>query len=251
MSNSLCAILAALAAYMVGSLPFGYLIAKFRAGIDIRDHGSGNIGATNVARVLGVRWGIGVMVLDGLKGLLPTLLVPQLFFATTNPWFPHVRVLCGVATVIGHMFPVYLRFRGGKGVATSLGVITVLSPWATLVAFVSYLVAFAAFRIGSVASLSGALAFVIAHFVRTPSPFSLSEWSLTTFAMLVPLLIFVRHRSNIGRILRGEEPRFQFGRSRSEQPATDRFRSAVEGQRRQESGKDNPNRDQDQDRETV
>ena len=251
MSNSLCAILAALAAYMVGSLPFGYLVAKFRAGIDIRDHGSGNIGATNVARVLGVRWGIGVMVLDGLKGLLPTLLLPKLFFAPTNPWLPHVTVLCGVATVIGHMFPMYLRFRGGKGVATSLGVITVLSPWATLVAFISYLVAFATFRIGSVASLSGAMAFVIAHFVRTPSPFSVNEWSLTTFAMLVPLLIVVRHRSNIGRIFRGEEPRFQFGRSRNEEPTTNRFRSAVKDQRRQDTGKDTNPRDLDQDRETV
>jgi glycerol-3-phosphate acyltransferase PlsY len=207
--------LAALSAYLLGAMPFGYLVGRLTAGIDIRQEGSGNIGATNVARVLGAGWGAFVLVMDALKGLLPTLLLPRLFFSTDHPGFQHVAVLCGVSTVIGHMFPVYLRFRGGKGVATALGVVAVLSPPSTGIAIATYGLVIFTTRIASVASMSGAVAFAVSHFLLTDDPFSSQAWSMALFSLLVPPLIILRHRANIGRILRREEPKFRFGRRKT------------------------------------
>src|SRR5580658_4443801 len=115
------------AAYLVGSLPFGLLIGRYVAGVDIRKSGSGNIGATNVARVLGRRLGLIVLILDCVKGALPTLLLP-LWLADSDPAKLHIAVLSGTATILGHMFPCWLRFKGGKGVATALGVALALAP---------------------------------------------------------------------------------------------------------------------------
>lgn len=210
---------AAFVSYLIGALPFGYLTAKLVAGIDIRQRGSGNIGATNVARTIGLRWGILVLIADALKGLLPVYVLPRLLIgASSEPAFQHVAVVCGVATVIGHMFPVYLKFRGGKGVATSLGVVAVLAPWATLISVGFYLMILLTIRIPSVASMVGSIAFAIARLGLTAEPFSSMEWSRTLFSLLAPVLIIIRHRTNIGRILRGEEPRFRFGKKSDDTP---------------------------------
>ncbi|QDT99511.1 glycerol-3-phosphate 1-O-acyltransferase PlsY [Gimesia aquarii] len=205
----------AFTSYLAGSIPFGLLVAKLVTDTDIRKVGSGNIGATNVARTLGAKWGILVLVLDALKGLLPVLFIPSLFVATDSSDFDHVRVLSGVATILGHMFPVWLGFRGGKGVATSLGVILVLGPWSTLIAVAAFILTFLISRIVALSSLIAATAFGIAQFVQLGSlAFSSEKWSLAAFSIAVPVLIIVRHWSNLGRIMRGEEKKFQFGKQK-------------------------------------
>ncbi|QDV18335.1 Glycerol-3-phosphate acyltransferase [Gimesia panareensis] len=202
----------AVACYLAGSIPFGLVTAKLVAGTDIRKVGSGNIGATNVARTLGAKWGIVVLVLDALKGLLPVLFIPALFVNPDSPDFDHARVLSGVATILGHMFPLWLGFRGGKGVATSLGVILVLGPWSTLAAVIAFALTFFLSRIVALSSIVAALAFGVAQFVQLgEEAFTREKWSLTAFSIAVPLLIIARHRSNLGRIMRGEEKKFQFG----------------------------------------
>jgi len=202
----------AITSYLAGSIPFGLVTAKLVAGTDIRKVGSGNIGATNVARTLGAKWGIVVLFLDALKGLLPVLFIPALFVSPDSPDFDHARVLSGVATILGHMFPIWLGFRGGKGVATSLGVILVLGPWSTLAAVVAFALTFFFSRIVALSSVIAAIAFGVAQFVQLgAAAFTREKWSLTVFSIAVPLLIIVRHRSNLGRITRGEEKKFQFG----------------------------------------
>lgn len=205
-----------MAGYLAGSIPFGLLLARWIGKIDLREHGSRNIGATNVARTMGMRWGIGVLVLDALKGMLPVLLLPGLFFSSGDVVWDHIRVGCGLAAICGHMFPCWLKFRGGKGVATALGVVAVLAPWATLFAFVAFALTFAASRIVSLSSIVASLIFAAAGMTRLwPAVFSRTHWSLGLFSLAVPLLIIIRHRENIKRLARGEEARFQFRRKSS------------------------------------
>jgi len=204
------------AGYLAGATPFGYLTARLIAGIDIRRAGSGNIGATNIGRVLGAKWGIVVLVLDCLKGLLPVLLVPLLMPETAESASQHLQVLCGLSTITGHMFPVWLNFRGGKGVATALGVVLAIGGWATLAAFAAFAITFVLFRIVSLSSISAAVTFAAVQMVLLqPGPFSNETWSAGLFSLLVPALILWRHRGNIGRLLRGEEQRFRFGAGKS------------------------------------
>ncbi len=213
--------------YLVGSVPFGLLVARLFTGTDIRKAGSGNIGATNVARTLGAKWGILVLLLDALKGLLPVLLIPPLFVSPESPDFDHARVLSGVATILGHMFPLWLGFRGGKGVATSLGVILVLGPWSTLVAVTGFALTFLLTRIVALSSIVAAVAFGVAQFIQLGSTaFTHQKWSLAAFSIAVPLLIIIRHWSNLGRIMRGEEKKFSFGsRNKTETTSTEENRN--------------------------
>jgi glycerol-3-phosphate acyltransferase PlsY len=217
-------LLLAVAAYLIGATPFGYLTARFVGNIDIRQHGSGNIGATNVGRVLGTRWGLFVFVLDFCKGLLPVAVLPKLpalFSGTGSTAEIHWSVAAGVATVLGHMFPCWLGFRGGKGVATALGVVAWLAPWATLTAAAIFALSFLVWRIISLASILGSLGFAVCELTRLwPELWSTQSWSLTTFSVLVPALILVRHRSNIARLMRGEELRYRSGKKDADEPKT-------------------------------
>jgi glycerol-3-phosphate acyltransferase PlsY len=212
MNASIVGFIVVFLAYLIGSLPFGFLTARFAAGIDIREHGSKNIGATNVTRMLGKKLGLLVLLLDCLKGLLPAWLLAELFQSLTgdsaNVLHIRVDVACGVATVVGHMFPCWLKFRGGKGVATALGVAGILSWQATLAAMVIFFVAFSFSRIVSLSSMLAAGGYAAAHLSMAKAPFSTVEWSLTAFSLAVPALIVIRHRTNIVRLWRGEEPRF-------------------------------------------
>jgi len=203
-------------AYALGSVPFGYLAGRFVRGIDIRQHGSGNIGATNVGRVLGGRLGIVVLLLDLLKGAAPVGLLAPWVLGRQHPDLQHWQVAAGVATILGHVFPCWLGFRGGKGVATSLGVALCLSPSTTLGAALFYGASFGAFRIASVASLVGAVSFAVIQLARLwPDPFSGSNWSLATFSLAVPALIVARHRTNIARLVRGEEHKLQIAQAKA------------------------------------
>lgn len=224
MNTPTSALVAATIAYLVGSLPFGFLVARVFKGMDIRTQGSGNIGATNVARTLGAKWGILVFLLDAIKGFLPVWLLPRLLLSAAE--FPsmqmHFEVLCGVATVLGHIFPVWLKFRGGKGVATSAGVVLMISPGAALIAVVVYGVVLWWKRIGSLASLVAACAFSIGHAVllviQGTSLLATEELSRTLFAVVMPVLIIICHKNNLARLLRGEEPKF--GAKPSEESAS-------------------------------
>lgn len=203
------ALLLACASYLSGSIPFGFLIGKAVKGVDLRQLGSGNIGATNAGRVLGKKWGLICLVLDAMKGLLPVAFLPQQFFLADDPNFDHATVLAGVATIIGHIFPCWLGFRGGKGVATSLGVLGVISPWGLLVAFLTFFSSFGLWRYVSLSSMLAAIGFGAFELVRlSPSPFTEATWSRGLFAIMVPALIVIQHRSNIRRLIRGEELQF-------------------------------------------
>src|SRR3954468_21916969 len=161
------------AAYLAGDLPFGYLVARSR-GVDIFAAGSGNIGATNVGRVLGRKFGLLVFVLDFLKGAVPTAIATR--FDGGADWLP---VAAGLAAFVGHMFPVYLRFRGGKGVATGAGVVAVLLPGPTAVAVLVWVTVLAATRYVSLASVLAAVTLAVVRLVTTPGPFAEPEGILT------------------------------------------------------------------------
>ena len=203
-------------AYLIGAVPFGYLVGRIVGKIDIRQHGSGNIGATNVGRVLGSKWGMLVFVLDLLKGLIPVALLSQALIGPEAQAWLHWQVAAGIATILGHMFPCWLGFRGGKGVATALGAVAYLAPWPTVAAVVIFGLSFAVWRIVSLASMLASIGFALCQIVRLwPALFSREHWSLTAFSLLVPALIIGRHRSNIMRIIRGEETKY---RSRDKDP---------------------------------
>ena len=201
-------LLGVLLSYLAGSVPFAYLAGKAR-GVDLRQHGSGNLGATNAVRVLGPRIGGLVYLGDTLKGLLPVLLLPKVVpTPTPDLW----AIAFGIAAVIGHVRPIFLLGKGGgKGVATAGGVFFGLAWVPALISLIVFAATLMITRIVSVSSLAGAIALPIAVFVwagpRAP-----------IFFFSVALFIFVvwTHRSNIGRLRRGEEPRF--GR-KSEAPA--------------------------------
>jgi acyl phosphate:glycerol-3-phosphate acyltransferase len=188
-------------AYLCGSVPYGFLAGKLR-GVDLRREGSGNIGATNALRVLGKPWGYPVFLLDFLKGFLPVFLLRQVS-DVAEP----VVIGAGILVIIGHNFPVWLGFRGGKGIATSGGVILGLFPAAV---FLSSLVAWVALFFGtryvSVASIAAALMLSISTWTLVAME-QASLW-LAGLATLMSLMALLRHRSNISRLLAGTEPRF-------------------------------------------
>ncbi len=188
-------LVAILACYLVGSIPFGFIVAKAR-GVDIFTSGSGNIGATNVGRVLGRRLGILVFVLDFLKGAVPVGMLA--YWRGGVDW---IVVLAGLAAVLGHVFPLYLRFRGGKGVAVASGVVCVLMPEATIAAVIAFAATILACRMMSLASVVAAIALVGTRLSMTSDVADPS----TILAIIVAVLVIVRHRTNIGRIRDGSE----------------------------------------------
>ena len=186
-----------LAAYVLGSFPTGVLVARAR-GVDIRAVGSGNIGATNVARALGKGWAIVVLLCDALKGFAPVF-VGRHFLPDLADW---QVALAGGAAIVGHMFTVFLRGRGGKGVATSLGVALAISAPAALAGFGLYILIYLTLRLSSVGSLLGIWSF----------PFFAQIWGGVARPYLAltvgaAVLVTIRHRENIRRLIRGEEKR--------------------------------------------
>lgn len=201
-------------AYLVGSIPFGYLVARWR-GVDIFHQGSGNIGATNVGRVLGRRLGILVFWLDYLKGAGPTLaglwLEPVLDPAAREGLPANgLGLLAGLGTFLGHLYPVYLRFRGGKGVATGAGIISVLVPGPALGAVICWVGVLCATRYVSLASLSAAAALSLLRVLSAES-FAPDRLIITGFCFLAAALIFLRHRANLVRLYHGTENRIPEG----------------------------------------
>ncbi len=189
-------IILSIAAYLLGAVPFGLLVAKSR-GINIREHGSGNIGATNVFRVVGKGWGVITFVLDALKGFIPAFVFPLLGRLDGD-----FGVLFGLLAIVGHSFPVYCGFKGGKGVATSAGMLLGVAPAAVGIGFLCWIICLVASRIVSLASILAALAVGISVWFMGES--LVVRIALTLLAVLVIWL----HRANIQRLLNGTENRF-------------------------------------------
>jgi len=200
--------------FIPGAIPFGYLMGRAR-GIDLRRHGSGNIGFTNVIRVMGWQYGVPVLILDMAKGFLPVLFVASLIRATAagpellmihnlfGPRLELMRVIVGLSAILGHLFTPLLKFKGGKGVATTAGVVLALTPWTMLLCLAVFLIILLATRYLSLASMSAAIALPIAT-----SFFARGQTAVFVFTLLVALLILIRHIANIKRLFAGNENRF-------------------------------------------
>jgi glycerol-3-phosphate acyltransferase PlsY len=194
-----------LLSYLVGAVPFGYLVARAR-GIDIFREGSGNIGATNVGRVLGRKFGVLVFCLDFAKGAVPVAVASWLADRLDLSLPPHtLPVLAGLAAFLGHLFPLYLNFRGGKGVATGAGVVAVLLPLPAAAAVLVWLAVVCATRYVSLGSLLAVAALVVVRLLTAPSLFGADAVILNLFCLLAAALVGERHRGNITRLLRGNE----------------------------------------------
>jgi acyl phosphate:glycerol-3-phosphate acyltransferase len=185
----------AICSYLLGSIPAGYIVGKL-AGLDIRRSGSGNIGATNVARVAGKGHGLVTLAADTAKGFVPAIIAQQLSFSHTA-----VAVIAAAA-FLGHLYPVFLRFQGGKGVATAFGILLALAPMATLAVMGVFTAVILASRTVSLSSIGAAVAAPVALWLFSyPLP-----WIVMT--ALFAAVIILRHRANIQRLLRGTEPKF-------------------------------------------
>ena len=201
-------------AYLAGAVPFAYLVARMR-GVDIRTVGSGNVGATNVFRAVGKGWGILTFVLDAAKGLIPALVFPALAARWTGqPAHPALGLAYGAAAIAGHNWPVFLGFKGGKGVPTSAGVLLGAAPAAVGIGLALWIVVFVAGRYVSVASIAAAAAVAGAGWWLYAGE---GPWRPAALSVLGVLAI-VRHRSNLRRLAAGTEHRFSFGRRGSPPP---------------------------------
>jgi glycerol-3-phosphate acyltransferase PlsY len=196
-SASAPALIAIVAAYLIGAIPFGLIVTRLFVGTDVRASGSGNIGATNVVRVAGKKLGAITLVLDALKGLGPVLGARAV--AIDGMWLGGVAL----AAVLGHCFPIYLKFQGGKGVATGLGVFAALTPIAAAIGAACYVAVFALLRISSLGSLTLLATTLLATALLYPG-----GWLLAAEAAIAALIV-ARHRENLGRLVRGQEARFK------------------------------------------
>jgi acyl phosphate:glycerol-3-phosphate acyltransferase len=187
------------ASFLLGSIPFGLLLGRALAGVDVRQAGSGNIGATNVARTAGRRLGVATLLLDAAKGGIPVGVTALLLGEHHDAGWP---AAAGLAAFLGHVLNPWLRFRGGKGVATAFGAFVVLSPWLALVAAVVFAVVFAATKVVSVSSMVAA-----AVLAGGAAAFHGRDGAVTRVAVVVLVVVVLRHHANIRRMLRGEEKR--------------------------------------------
>ncbi len=192
--------------YLIGSIPFGYLVARWH-GIDIFREGSGNIGATNVGRVLGRKYGIFVFLLDFAKGAVPVGMAAPLVHALTGERMPVLPVAVACATFLGHLFPIYLGLRGGKGIATGAGTVVALVPGPALLALLVWLTLTVCTRTISIASLFATLTLAIGQILTTSAPFAYEELPLTLYCWCGSVLVFVKHRANLQRLWNGTENR--------------------------------------------
>jgi len=195
--------------YLLGSIPFGYLAGRL-AGIDIRKVGSGNVGATNVVRVLGKKYGYPVFALDVLKGFVPVkismLIAPGLPTEWNSPEI--VVILAALSSVLGHLYPPWLKFKGGKGVATSAGALFALTPIATLIGIAIWIIVFWLTGYVSLASMIAAIVLPIVILVLRSQDQNKGKPLVYSSACVAAVVIW-RHRSNLSRLMRGTEPRFR------------------------------------------
>lgn len=200
MSEATLGALLVAAAYLAGSIPFGYLLAKALLGVDVRTVGSGNIGATNVARAGGKKLGVVVVLLDAGKAIVPILVARRLLGAGERAEVLTMAV--ALAAFVGHLFPVWLGFKGGKGVATGFGIFVVLAPWAALAGAAAFAIGYGVTRISSVGSLAGT-----AVCAGTCLALNGGRAPVSWAGLAIAALVVLRHRDNVRRLLSGEEKR--------------------------------------------
>lgn len=199
-------------AYLLGSIPTSVWVGRLRYDTDVREHGSSNAGATNTFRVLGRKAGIVVLSFDILKGTLAVLL-PFLFlhYAWSNDHLVWIKIVCGILVVVGHIFPIFAKFDGGKGVATSLGVILGIYPAAALICIGLFLLVFIISNYVSLGAIIGALAFPVSvQFI-----FHNSNLSLCIFSIILSLTVVILHHKNIKRLIHGNENKMNFFKKES------------------------------------
>lgn len=215
-------ILFLLGAYLIGSFPTGYLAGRC-CGIDLRLHGSGNIGATNALRVLNKKWGYTVFIVDFLKGFIACYLAVRWGYSSGIQPLSLPGGIAAIGVLLGHSFPVWLGFHGGKGIATSAGIIIALFPAAFLFCCLSWIVVFNFTKYVSVASLAASallpisvgILYSLTHFYPGLPSFFQQDWFSFLIAIVMGLLAILRHRSNIKRLLEGTEPQFERGKKNS------------------------------------
>jgi glycerol-3-phosphate acyltransferase PlsY len=189
-------------AYLIGSIPTSLIVSRTQFNIDIRDYGSGNAGATNTFRVLGSKWGTLVMIMDMLKGLIAVKLALLLPYYIDNEFQrTNFQIGLGLAAVLGHIFPIWAEFRGGKGVATLFGLIIAISPWTALSCIGVFLLVLYLTRFVSLSSILASMAFPVFILIV----FNVDNTAYRIFAIAVALLVIMTHQKNIGRLLSGSE----------------------------------------------
>jgi glycerol-3-phosphate acyltransferase PlsY len=203
-------------AYLIGSIPTSLIISRTQFNIDIRDYGSGNAGATNTFRVLGSRWGTFVMIMDMLKGLIAVKLALLLPYYIENEFErTNFQIGLGLAAVLGHIFPIWAEFRGGKGVATLFGLIIAISPWTALSCIGVFLLVLYLTRFVSLSSILASLAFPVFILIV----FNVDNIAYRIFAIAVALLVIMTHQKNIGRLLSGSESKVPIFKNRDKKRA--------------------------------
>ena len=198
------ALSAIILSYLMGAVPVGLIVSKLFRGVDIREHGSGNIGFANSLRVLGVLPGVIVLLGDVAKGVIPVLFISRLGAIQTNALTPYIQELCGGFAIIGHIWTVFLKFRGGKGVTTSLGVFLGVYPLAGLISLGVWIVAVGIIRYVSVGSILLCISFCLVVFII----YGPRVWSMGIMGLIVTVMVIYRHMGNIQRLIAGEERRF-------------------------------------------
>jgi len=202
--NILLAVLSGILAYLLGSIPSAVWIGKRFHNIDVREHGSGNAGTSNTIRILGWKTGIPVLLIDLAKGWMAAML--PVFFNLAehgSALLTNMQIIAGIIAIVGHIFPVFAGFRGGKGVASIFGVFLALNPLLTVYCTAIFLVVLLATGIVSLASMSAGVAFPLLLFLLFDTPSVMFK----VFSIIVGIALLVTHRKNIGRLLRGEEAR--------------------------------------------
>jgi len=197
-------LIAVVIAYVLGSIPSSYVIGRALRGIDLREHGSGNLGATNVFRVMGAGAAIPVVLVDVGKGALAVWLGGLPWFQA-GPWQDLTALCCALAAILGHSFSPFVRFRGGKGVATAAGAFLTLAPWGALPAAGVWLLMLRTTRIMSVASLAAAIVLPVCLLVHELTLPEEHRWATFVLSLIVAALVFLRHSSNIRRLREGQE----------------------------------------------
>ncbi len=206
----LLALLAIILSYLVGAIPSAYIIVKLVKGVDIRNYGSGNVGFTNALRVVGFLPGLIVLLVDIGKGLLAVLAISKLGNLQPNILSNYMPVLCAGSAIIGHIWTIFLKFHGGKGVATSLGIFFGLNWLAGLLSLIVWLLVVAITRYVSIGSILLCITFCIVIFVDASHFISdnINIWSVRALGILVTALVIYKHKGNIQRLLKGEERKF-------------------------------------------
>ncbi|MHB8109638.1 MAG: glycerol-3-phosphate 1-O-acyltransferase PlsY [Syntrophorhabdaceae bacterium] len=198
-NNNVIAVILVVFAYFIGSIPVGVILGKLK-GIDPRKSGSGNIGATNVMRAGGKKLGVITLLCDAAKGFIPVMAAMMMGLPDS------IVAIAGLMVFLGHVFPVFLKFKGGKGVATALGVYLAVGPWVILGAFVLFVIVFVVWRYVSLASLVGAISVPVGlYFVGAPYEF-------VVMAGVIAVIVIVRHRENISRLVKGTENKLSFSK---------------------------------------